>query len=477
MKKTIIFLTICFTYSMLIISCGSSKSQSKFKRSFICDLKEGLSKELYRFSRDGERFSFISKDSGSNRVIWNNTIGEIFDEIGDVELSQTGLHLMYWGLRESKVFLLRDNKVIGSWPAYSKDDLKRYWTIIGPNDHHWVAGGFSEGGLSWLLIDGKEQSKLDAIGHVVFSKDGLFWGYIGLDKDGTLNFIVNEEKIRSIPDCKRIMLDGSLVNMIIDNEGNIVAAVEPIMGGYQVRYRNDVIAKFGTALYIQGNSLITVVGIQPKEKEKKTPLILSERYIYSKSLRYNNEHLVWVQNVEGTKFGDFIHEVILDGKPIDVKIHAGDNMWLNKVIPVFSPNGDALAFEGRDSNQKWFVWSTKGISTKYLAAGQPEWSLNGKNLAFQAMDTKDEKERQFYVVEGREFQGYENPYLGRFNSDGKIFCFVGKKEDKLVLIMDGNECVSFDELIAVSPSITQASDGLWYIVKEGNALFKYELIE
>lgn len=475
MKYFLISITAC-----LVLVSGFDKNsgnvQGKFDRSFMFHLKEEQRKGAFRFSQDGRKFSFVFKDGDNYRVMWNNTPGEPFDEIGDVELSQTGLHLMYWGFKGSRVFLLMDHKVIGSWPAKSKDDLSRYWSIIGPKDHHWVAGEFSEGMLNWRLVDGKEQPKLAAHGPVLFSKNGRSWGYIGHNKEKGLVYIVNGKEILSIPNCSNAMVNFSLVSMIIDDEGNIIAAVEPTVGGYQVRYRKKIIAKFGESLYAEGNSLLGFVGIQPKEKEEKMPIKISERYIYSKSLQYNAGHLAWVQNVEGTVMGDSVHEVVLDGKPIGVKIYAGGNMWLNKVVPVFSPGGDALAFEGRDENQHWFVWSEKGISARYECALQPQWSPNGNRLAFTAWDNKDGKERQFYVVDGEELYGYENPYVGRFSPDSRFFCFVGKKNDKLVLVMDGNEFASFDEVIAVTPSVTQDSDILWYIVREGTALYRYELV-
>lgn len=240
---TLGILVLLLAPSTTTLQAGSVSKQYRFNRQLIYALKEQVQEDSFRFSRDGSRFAFVLKNGGKYRVMWNNAPGEAYDRIGDIEMSRTGLHLMYWGFRGSSVFLLRDHKVIGSWPAKSGDDLDQYWSIIGPNDHHWVAAGFSEGALNWRLVDGKEQPKLATHGQVLFSKNGRSWGYIGLNKEGVLVFIVNGKEIQSIPDCNRMMIDASLVNMIIDHEGNIVAAVEPTVGGYQLRYRKDVIAQ------------------------------------------------------------------------------------------------------------------------------------------------------------------------------------------------------------------------------------------
>jgi hypothetical protein len=468
-------LLLLFSYSNPPLEAGSMIDQYRFERSLICELKEGIREDSFRFSMDGKSVTFVFKDGSNYRVMWNNTPGEAFEEIGDVELSQTGLHIMYWGFRASKVFLLRDHKVISSWPADTKDQLSNYWSLISSNDNHWVASGFTDGSLKWVMIDGTDQPKYKALSPVIFSEKGQSWGYIGLDKENAMIFIVNGKEIRRIRNCSASMLDFSLVNMIISDEGNIIAAIEPTDGGYQVRYRNDVITTLGQSLYVKDGTVLSFIGIQSKEKEEKAPQKISERHIYSKSLVQHSSHVAWVQSVIGEGASSYVHEVIMDGKPIGPKIHAEDNMWLLRVVPQFSSVEDGIAFEGRDENLKWYVWSSKGNSRLYEGAFMPQWSPDGKHLAFVAKVVIDGKTRLLYVVDNKELNAYDNVYSGRFSSDGNVFCFVGEKESKPVLVLNQIESMRFDELVTQTPTIWWPGYVLWYVGKEGRKLYRYEL--
>jgi len=470
---------LCTLISFLIVfvcrlQAEPINEQYRCSRFPVLSLNEGIQENSFQFSSDGKIFAYAVVENGKYRVMWNNTMGEPYNEISALELSQSGLHLLYWGLKGTKLYLLYDHNAVGSWSGKTENDLNSCWSMISSNDRHWIAGESSRSGKSFLLVDGIVQPDFKITASAVLSKNGQSWGYIGLKKNGTVVQIVNGNEIGNFTDYRHSWLDNRLARMIIDDEGKIAAAVEPRPGGYQIRNGNDVIAKFGLVLYVTRTDLMFV---QNSPEKANDSVEISKRFISLSSLQYNNGHIAWIQNVDGTSHSDsaVVQEVILDGKAIGPQNYPGMNSFLLQGALEFAPNGNAIAFIGRDEMQKWFVWSTKQFSSGYPYAYMLQWSLNGEHIAFKTMKESDGTKQWFYVVDNVPLSSYEDVHGGRFCADDSIFCYFYTKGEKLALVIDKIEHGSFDKLIAVSPPAERPDALLWYVVKEGSELVRLEI--
>ena len=433
----------------------------------------------YTFSPDLKKVAYITINGKKQQVTINGKGEKNYDEVLETSLtfSPDNNHLAYWAKSDNTWRVIRDGSEGKPYDGFRRAQrnapirFSRDFSIrissattlaFSPDSRH-LAYNAARGKKYLPVIDEKEGAELDG-----FGINGPFFG----------------------ADSREIGY------MAWRGEKAVVVVGEKTYGPYDSHSARGVLfspagGRWATIAWIGKKPKMLLDGKESPAYEEVSDLTFSDngkRFAYV-GKGANGKSRVVLEDVKGKEYdeiwcprfspaGDQIAYFARTGKKefivIDEKegpsygsAGAKENWFWAASYPVFGPDGKHVAYVASQGDGKFVV--ADGIAGKsYKNVWEPEWSADGKSIAYVAFreksgaagpskeKKKSEKETSegFLVIDSKETDPFDGIKSFSFSPHGGHFAFVATKGEKQFVVLDGNRGKR------TTSSLTAAGQGL-----------------
>lgn len=158
------------------------------------------------YSNNGERYAYIINENDYEYVVLDGVKQKGYDEVlsNSLRFSNDGKHFAYSVKEKDKSFYIVDGE-----EELKFDGVSKHFNF-SPNNNEYNYCGYSN--KRWYqIINGVQSSGFDLVGSVIYSDNGKHWLY---------GYKVKAKWHLNINDKNKIYLEGTIVNMSIDDKGN-----------------------------------------------------------------------------------------------------------------------------------------------------------------------------------------------------------------------------------------------------------------
>ena len=315
------------------------------------------------FSPDGRHYAYKALIGDKRVAVMDGSEGQGYDEIYKIVFSSEGRRYAYMADKGGKVVVVVDGREVGPYDGTSGDP------IIGQH----VAYTIVKDGNNHVVLDGEIQEKVGY--EPVFSPDGSRWAY--------------SRSATYVGDPCYIVLDGEVTDLGNDNR---VGGLTFSSDGKRFAY--DLVPGGGA----YGRHLAVVDGVSGKEY----PFPGVGKIVFSPDGR----RVAYWAKAEGQGF-----MMVLDGKEGQIYEEMQD--------PIFSPDGNHVAYVAADGKSKFVVLDGKD-GTRYGDIWGLTFSIDGR-LAYVAKDSREGEDVRLVVVDGQEERAYGYDWYGQGIRSGPVF--------------------------------------------------------
>jgi hypothetical protein len=325
------------------------------------------------FSPDGTRLAYKALSNGRWLAVIDSSEGKKYDEIYSIVFSPDSKRVAYLADAGDKVAVVID----GEEKLYDN----AYGLKFSPDSQH-LAYYISKGGKgTFIVLDDKETEQLGA--NFVFSPDSTRWAYSSINAYvGDPVYIIMNNKTLDLGN------DGAIYGLYFSPNSQ--------------RFAFDM--RIGPSTY--GSHRVVVDEVYGKEY----PFPGVGKVVFSPDSR----HVAYWAKSDGE--GYF---VVLDGIE-------GKNYSEVREPILFSPDSNHTAYAAR-SNDGWNVVVDGIEGNNYTDVWGLTFSPDGKHLAYAARASREGKDVQFVVADGKEGKQYIYDWTGQgikygpsFSPDGKL---------------------------------------------------------
>lgn len=342
------------------------------ERYVIADLQGKVNGSFYQnvrdfvFSPNGEHYAYKALVGDRRIAVLDGLEGQKYDEIYKIVFSQDGRRYAYMADKGDQVVVVVDGREEGPYESTTGDP------IISSAGQHVLYTIVKEG-TNYVVVDGKIQEQ---IGYSpVVSPDGSRWAY--------------SRSSSYAGDPCYIVLDGEVMDLDKDNR---VSQMVFSLDGKSFAY--DLVPGGGA----YGDHVVVVEGVRGKEY----PFPGVGKIVFSSD---GSRTAYWAKAQED----GFM--MVLDG--VEGKIYDEIN------DPVFSPDGDHVAYTVKDEDGKFVVLDGKE-GTRYRDVWGLTFGMSGR-LAYVAKDSREGVDVQLVVVDGHEDRPYLYDWYGQGIRSGPVF--------------------------------------------------------
>jgi len=374
------------------------------------------------FSPNSTRIAYCARTGDRMVAVIDGLEGKQYDEIFSIVFSPDSNRLAYLAKSGNKTAVVVD----GEEKLY--DDASGL--TFSPDSKH-LAYTITRGGKSFITLDGKELAPAGA--GLVFSPDSNRWAYSSIND--------------YIGDPTYIILNNKTLDLDTDN-----AIYGLCFSPDSQRFAFDI--RIGPSAY--GSHRVVVDEVYGKEY--KFPGV--GKVVFSP----DSQHVAYWAKSESE--GYF---VVLDGVE-------GKN-YSEVRNPIFSPDSNHMAYAAL-SNDGWRVVLDGNESSNYTDVWGLTFSPDSKQLAYAARASRNGKDMQFVVADGKEGKQYLHDWYGQGILYGPVFSPDGKV---VYMANDGGraEFLVVDETRKMGPwvrlpgtSITfDSSDSFHYLGRNENGSY------
>ncbi len=342
------------------------------ERYVVAGLQGRINGSLYQnvrdfiFSTDGRHYAYKALVGDKRIAVVDGTEGQKYDEIYKIVFSQDGGRYAYMADKGDQVVVVVNGKEEGPYDSTSDDP------IISSSGQHVLYTIVKEG-TNYVVVDGEIRVQ---IGYSpVVSPEGSRWAY--------------SRSASYAGDPCYIVLDGEVINLGKDNRVS-----QMFFSPDGKRFAYDLVP--GAGAY--GDHVVVVDAVRGNEY----PFPGVGKIVFSSDGR---------RTAYWAKAQDEGFTMVLDG--VEGRIYDEIN------DPLFSPDGDHVAYTAKDKDGKFVVLDGKE-GTRYRDVWGLTFGIGGR-LAYVAKDNREGVEVQFVVVDGHEDRPYLYDWYGQGIRSGPVF--------------------------------------------------------
>jgi hypothetical protein len=431
----------------------------------ILELPNSCDKDTIVLSRDGKSIAFLSVDSTA--VVQDGKAGPTFAQCGRPQFAPMSDTVFYAARRETSgkqeiVVVVGDKSVSTSFasePGFVFSQDGKRWAAIG-----------GEPGLSGqvvVIVDGEVVGRYRDACYPTFSPNGKHCAYL-IDDEGSKKVVADGVTVKTFPKPEvdvskdtRAFVVGPNMHVLHKTEfmsdGTLLILTQGARG-WSVYRNDDCLAAYPHNVWGGGRLRRMVWG---EFKDKAT--------IASVSLTTAEDAAVavWWERIEGTEDR---WRVVRDGKPVDDIVST--DFW-DAQSPALSRDGIHCAYVARakgreeDKSELFLVVDGRKFGP-YRHVWGIGFSDNGEHFAYAASDGSGESPWSFYH-DGRPFAPKcKSVYPPKLSMEGNHCAWVGTRDGKEVIGMDGEELGAYDDKLW-GPTFLESGTVTW-VVRNGDNL-------
>ncbi|MFZ3149463.1 MAG: HEAT repeat domain-containing protein [Methanothrix sp.] len=318
------------------------------------------------FSSNGEHYAYKALVGDKRIAVVDGFEGQKYDEIYKIVFSQDGERYAYMADKGDRVVVVVDGKEEGPYDSTSGDP-----SISSSGQH--VLYTIAKEGKNYVVVDGVVQEQVGY--NPVVSPDGSRWAY--------------SRSASYVGDPCYIVLDGEVMDLGKDNRVS-----QMVFSPDGKRFAYDLV--LGGGAY--GNHVVVADGVRGKEY----PFPGVGKIVFCSD---GSRAAYWA------KAEDEGFMMVLDGVEGRIYDEIGD--------PVFSPDGDHLAYAAKDKDGKFAVLDGEE-DTRHKDIWGLTFGMDGR-LAYVAKDSREGEDVQLVAVDGHEDRPYLYDWYGQGIRSGPVF--------------------------------------------------------
>lgn len=450
-------------------------------------------------SQDGSHVAWTVKDGSTNTLVVDGKPQPIYQRYEYVTFSPDGKRVASYGLKGDKWFMVVDGKEEWSFNVSGVVPGNPLMPVVFSADGTRWAFMEPKGNVSAMVVDGKEGPDYGLIDDVqvnepIFSPDGKHFAYIAhkgqkhvlvmdgvegkeYESSGQFVFSSDSQHWWYFPRNRwawYMVADGKESPAYDDISGIVFSA-------------NKEVGAFAATNFVAGKNMkkiLTTNGIEgPSFDDLDRPILSNDGQRLAYRAFSNDRWIIVLDGKEHPEFGDSPRVIFSpDGKrmayikPQDGKFWAVvdgnvDTAFDNVRDVIFSPDGSGVAYVLNKNKGKYSVVFNGKEGMDYDQGGgnqPPIFSPDGKHLAFVG-----QKDGKYVMVVDGQGQAEYNLIYGRgpiFSADGKHTAYSAALGKKRVVVLDGNQGPEYNTIMG-EPAF--GPDGaLYYSAVRDNALYR-----
>jgi hypothetical protein len=455
---------------------ASHGAELRVEKQEILLLPENYLDGSFEVSEDGTAWAYITKADGGQRIVTAGQEGKVFSKCSSPSFSPVTNRLFYWAMDESlgrqQIVLVEDAGTVPTDLAAEgvlsfSPDGKR-WAAVG-GMHQTSEGNSIKLGKVVVLCDGQVLGKYVDATYPSFSPDSKHIAYLALEGghfdlivDGKVERTYQEPQVKtsfsvrafSIGPNMPILFKGrylnndSLLVLTQDKSGWIVYRGATPLGAYLQN--------------VWGGGPLRVMTFSEQKEEAS---ILA----YSLTCAQDAPVAVWWERLAGK---DERWRVVRDGQPVDGIV--ATSFW-DLEQPAISADGNHVAYpaylkaEGGSEEAIFVIMDGKKVGP-YKNAWGLTLSAKGERFVYAGSDGSEHRPWTFYSDGTPLGLKYDGVWLPEICSNGSHVIWVGRRDKKVYLALDGSEIDSSETRLG-GPGL-DSSGNFWVVLGDGRRAVK-----